>query len=100
MDLKARRKLVGELLAKLENDLDAIIVEAPEHWEREEFEWLTAHRAQGMSSNRTDLGLRRRSFNNTVRQKSWLPKKSPAGPPGSAGVNKSWALEYLLDSIV
>ena len=60
MDLKARRKLVDELLAKLGNDLRAIVGEAPEHWEREEFEWLAAHRAEGMSSNRTDLGLRRR----------------------------------------
>ena len=71
MDLRARRKLVGELLAKLENDLEGIIAEAPAHWEREEFEWLMAHRAQSMSSDRADLGLRRRSFNNTVRQKNW-----------------------------
>ena len=71
MDLRARRKLVGELLAKLENDLEAIVGGVPEHWEREEFEWLAAHRAQGMSSNRTDLGLRRRSFNNIVRLKGW-----------------------------
>ena len=71
MDLKARRKLVEELLGKLGDDLEAIIVDVPEHWEREEFEWLMAHRAQSMSSNRADLGLRRRSFNNTVRQKNW-----------------------------
>lgn len=31
MDLKARRKLVDELLAKLGNDLRAIVGEAPEH---------------------------------------------------------------------
>ena len=71
MDVRARRKLVDELLGKLGDDLRAIVGEAPEHWEHEEFEWLLAHRAQGMLSNRADLGLWRRSFNNTVRQKAW-----------------------------
>ena len=31
MDLKARRKLVGELLTKVGNGFEAIIAEAPEH---------------------------------------------------------------------
>ena len=71
MDLKARHKLIDDLLAKLGSDLLGLAEQAPEHWAREEFEWLMAHCAQGMTNDRVELGLRRKSFKNTVRRNHW-----------------------------
>jgi hypothetical protein len=77
--LKAPRKLIDEILAKLGQGLQAIADEAPEHRKREEYEWLIAHRAQAMSSPNRELGLRRKSFNNTIRAKRWLGRGFPLG---------------------
>jgi hypothetical protein len=71
MDLKARQRLVDGLLGDLRARMLAVAEEVPDHWQREEFEWLQAHLAQAMTSQRSELGLRRRSFNHTVREKRW-----------------------------
>jgi len=71
MDLKARHKLVDQVLERIGRDMHSMAQEAPDHWQIDEYEWLAAHVAAGISSMRTDLGLRRKSFNNTIRAKRW-----------------------------
>ena len=71
MEPKPRHKIVDAILAKLSSDLHSIAEEAPEHWQWEEYVWLAAHRAQAMTRSDSGLGLRRKSFNHTIRAKSW-----------------------------
>jgi hypothetical protein len=68
MDIKARQRVVTELVAKLRSDMDAVISDVPDHWEEEELEWLMVG-AENMTSIRSDIGLRRKSF------KMWMLSK-------------------------
>ena len=74
MDLKARHKLVDEILHRIGTAMHAIAEEAPEYWQGEEYEWLAARVAQRMTNDRREVSLRRRSFNHTIRQKRVTPK--------------------------
>ena len=71
MDLKARHKLVDQVLERIRRDMHAMAEKAPEHWQIDEYEWLAAHVAAGITNARADLGLRRRSFNSTIRANRW-----------------------------
>jgi hypothetical protein len=51
--------------------MHAMAEEAPEHWQIDEYEWLAAHVAAYITSARADLGLRRKSFESTIRAKRW-----------------------------
>ena len=71
MDLKARHKLVDQVVERIRRDMHAMAEKAPEHWQIDEYEWLVARVAAGITNARADLGLRRRSFNSTIRANRW-----------------------------
>ena len=45
MDAKAKRKLLGEWLAKLQADLDMAVEQMPDDWDETELAWYLVHRA-------------------------------------------------------
>jgi hypothetical protein len=71
MNILGRRKVVDGLINKLKSDMDSLIPNIPDHWDDVELAWLVATRAEWLTSTRTDLGLRRKSF------KLWISSKHP-----------------------
>ena len=69
MDRKTVLEIIDDLLSRLKSDMEQQVSDMPVHWEREEIEWLLVRMAERMTSIRTDLGVRRRSF------KLWMLSK-------------------------
>jgi hypothetical protein len=64
MDAKAKRKVITEMLAKLQQDMLAAIEKMPAEWDEVELGWYLVHRA-GLF-HRTADRLRRKAYESTL----------------------------------
>ena len=46
MDVKAKRRVIGEVLDKLKADMLAAVEKMPEDWDETELAWYLVHRAE------------------------------------------------------
>jgi hypothetical protein len=67
MDAKAKRKVIGEMLAKLQRDLDMAVAQMPDDRDETELGWYLVHR--GELFTRTADRLRRKAYEHAVRSR-------------------------------
>jgi hypothetical protein len=65
MDAKARRKVIADMLAKLQADMMAAVEQMPDDWDETELGWYLVHRAELF--HRTADRLRRKACENALR---------------------------------
>ena len=62
---KAKRKVIADMLAKLQQDLDMAVEKMPEDWDETELQWYLVRRAELLT--RTTDRLRRIAYHNALR---------------------------------
>ena len=65
MDAKAKRKVVADMLAKLQRDMDMAVEQMPDDWDETKLAWYLVQRAE-MFHNTADR-LRRKAYENALR---------------------------------
>jgi hypothetical protein len=64
MDAKAKRQIIGEMLAKLQRDMDMAAEQMPEDRDETELAWYLVHRAELFT--RTADRLRRKAYEHAL----------------------------------
>jgi hypothetical protein len=64
MDAKAKRKVIADMLAKLQQDLDLVVEQMPDDWGETELAWYLVHRAGLLT--RTSDRLRRKAYEHAL----------------------------------
>jgi hypothetical protein len=67
MDAKGKRKVIADMLAKLQQDLDMAVEKMPEDWDETELQWYLVRRAELFYIHRPSDRLRRIAYNNALR---------------------------------
>src|SRR5262249_21941950 len=67
MDAKAKRKVIAEMLAKLQADLDMAVEQMPDDWDETELQWFLVRRAELFYIHRASDRLRHIAYNNALR---------------------------------
>jgi hypothetical protein len=67
MDAKAKRKVIAEMLAKLQQDMNMAVEKMPEDWDETELQWYLVHRAE-LFTRSTDR-LPRKAYEHAVRSR-------------------------------
>jgi hypothetical protein len=65
MDAKGKRKVIAEMLAKLQRDMDSAVESMPDDWDETEPAWYLVHRAELFT--RAADRLRRITYSNALR---------------------------------
>jgi hypothetical protein len=58
MDPKAKRKVIADMLARLQRDMDMAVEQMPDDWDETELGWYLIHRAELLTRAIRSQGLR------------------------------------------
>jgi hypothetical protein len=65
VDAKVKRRIISEMLAKLQQDMLGAVEKMPAEWDEVELGWYLVHRAELF--HRTADRLRRKAYESTLR---------------------------------
>jgi hypothetical protein len=64
MDAKGKRRVIADMLAKLQRDMDLAVGQMPEDWDETELQWYLVRRAEMFGVHRATDRLRKKAHEN------------------------------------